>query len=410
MNVSNTVSDLVGLSLLIWLYLLFGRHGFWRARPRLEFERPSVPNAWPDVVAVVPARNEAETVRTTLRSLLGQHYGGTLTVILVDDHSEDSTRAIAERLAVGAPRPLEVIAAPALPPGWSGKLWAVASGLRHAEELAPAAPYFLLTDADIAHAPDNLTRLIAKAEAERLDLTSLMVRLCCMSFWERLLIPPFVFFFQKLYPFPAANTPASRVAAAAGGCMLVRRQALHDAGGIEAIHSELIDDVALARAIKRRPGGGRIWLGLGGSTRSLRRYKGLGDAWEMVARTADTQLRHSLLLLIRTLMGMLIAYLTPVLALIMGLAAHDLWLIGRGGLALAAMAVAFLPTLRLYDLGGGRSLTLPVAALLFAAMTVDSAVQHRRGTGGRWKGRVLAPETQARSRAEASLRLPQSPG
>ncbi len=392
MDMSNTVSGLASLSLLIWLYLLLGRRGFWRARPRIEDERLPVPHVWPDVVAVVPARDEAPTVETTLRSLLGQHYGGALTIILVDDHSQDGTREIAERLVLDAAGRLEVIEAPELPPGWSGKLWAVASGLRHAENLTPPAGYVLLTDADIAHAPDNLARLVAKAQAERLDLVSMMVRLCCAGFWERLLIPPFVFFFQKLYPFPAVNDPGSPVAAAAGGCILVRRQALREGGGIEAIRGELIDDVALARAVADRPGGGRIWLGLSQATCSLRRCPGLRDVWNMVARTADTQLRHSSLLLICTLLGMVIAYLAPPLGLIVGLAADDPWLIGLGGLALAAMAMAYLPTLRLYGLGGGRILTLPVAAVLFVAMTVDSAVRHRRGIGGRWKGRVLTPE------------------
>jgi hopene-associated glycosyltransferase HpnB len=376
---------------LAWLYLLVGRHGFWRAWPRIEDERPAPPRACPRVVAVVPARNEAETVETALRSLLEQDYGGALTVVLVDDHSEDATRSIAERLTAGAAGLLEVIAAPPLPPGWSGKLWAVASGLRHVDRLA-AATYVLLTDADIAHPPDNLARLVAKAEVERLDLVSLLVRLRCVSFWERLLIPPFVFFFQKLYPFAAVNDPGSRMAAAAGGCMLVRRQALREAGGIEAVRGELIDDVALARRVKHRPGGGRIWLGLDDRTRSLRPYHRLGDIWAMVARTADTQLRHSLLLLVGTLLGLTVTYLVPPLALLVGLAAREPWLAGLGLLALAGMALAYLPTLRLYGLGTGWALTLPVAALLFAAMTVDSALQYRRGAGGRWKGRVLTPE------------------
>ena len=392
MNLSNAFLSLVVLSLLTWAYLLLGRHGFWRARPRIEDEQDAPPALWPAVVAVVPARDEAETIAAALRSLLGQDYRGTLTVVLVDDHSGDRTKAIAEGLAARARSRLEVIEALPLPPGWSGKLWAMANGLRHAERLAPAAAYVLLTDADIAHAPDNLTRLVARAEAARLDLVSLMVRLRCARFWERLLIPPFVFFFQKLYPFAAVNDPGSRAAAAAGGCMLMRRQALREAGGIEAIRGELIDDVALARAIKHRPGGGRIWLGLGRTTRSLRPYACLGDVWAMVARTADTQLGHSLLLLAGTLLGLAIAYLGPPLALLAGLTEGDPWLAGLGALGLAGMVVAFLPTLRLYELAPGWSLTLPVAALLFAAMTVDSAIQYRRGAGGRWKGRVLTPE------------------
>jgi hopene-associated glycosyltransferase HpnB len=378
------------IALVVWLVLLLGRDGFWRARPRIEDEAAPEPASWPAVVAVIPARDEAETVAEALRSLLAQDYPGTLDVILVDDHSADATRAIAEQMRdeprLG--RRLEVIAARALPVGWSGKLWAVSEGLRRAVEIVPDAPYLLLTDADIRHGPQSLRRLVTRAELDALDLTSLMVRLRCASVWERLLIPPFVFFFQKLYPFAAVNDPARRTAAAAGGCMLVRQEALAAIGGIEAIRGALIDDVALARAIKRRPGGGRIWLGLTGDTTSLRRYDTLGEIWAMVARTADAQLGHSPVLLLVTLVGMTIIYLVPPLALL-GWPLHgDPWAAGLGLLAWLLMAMAFRPTLRLYGLAPLWALTLPAAAALYTAMTVDSALQYRRGRGGLWKGRT----------------------
>jgi hopene-associated glycosyltransferase HpnB len=360
------LSALAGVALIAWLYLLLGRGGFWRTRPRIEDE--------------------------ALGSLLAQDYPGALAVILVDDHSADATAAIGRRLASRSARPLEVIDARALPPGWTGKLWAIAEGLRHAARSWPNASHVLLTDADIAHHPGNLARLVAKAEAERLDLTSLMVRLHCAGFWERLLIPPFVLFFQKLYPFPAVNDPTRPPAAAAGGCMLVRRRALEEAGGIEAIGAELIDDIALARAIKGRPGGGRIWLGLTATTTSLRRYERLAEIWAMVARSADTQLRHSLPGLAATVLGLGVAYLIPPLAAVGGVLWHGPLPAGLGLVAWLAMAVAYRPTASLYQSATPWLLTLPLAAALYGAMTVDSALRYRRGAGDRWRGRVLSPQ------------------
>ena len=380
------------LSLLAWTVLL-ARSGR-RAAPRLRPGPGAPPGAWPEVVAIVPARDEAAHVARALGSLLRQDYPGGLTIVLVDDHSSDATRPIARSLETGAGAltRLEVIGAPALPAGWSGKLWAMSAGLCHAEQLAPSARYLLLTDADVEHAPDNLARLVCKAEREGQDLVSLMVRLACASFWERLLIPPFVFFFQLLYPFDAVNDPASRVAAAAGGCVLVRRQALHEAGGLAPIRGALIDDVALARAIKRRPGGGRIWLGLGDSAQSLRRYERLGEIWAMVARTADTQLRHSLLLLLGAVLGMTLLYAVPPLALL-GWPLHgNATAALLGGAGWTALVLAYQPTARSYGLAWPWWPSLPVAAGLFTAMTIDSAIRHRRGIGGRWKGRVMTPE------------------
>lgn len=382
---------LSAVSLALWLYLLLGRDGFWRARPRIEDETPSPPPSWPPVVAIVPARNEAAHVGAALRSLLAQNYPGEFAIVLVDDSSTDETGEMARSLTSGGSHRLDVIEAAALPSGWSGKLWAVAHGLQHAAHVLPEARYALMTDADIAHAPESLARLVAKAEAERLDLVSLMVNLRCASFWERFLIPPFVFFFQKLYPFAAVNDPSRRLAAAAGGCMLVRRQALRGAGGIEAIRDRLIDDVALAQAIKSRPGGGRIWLGLSTTTVSLRVYDQLGAVWNMVARSADTQLRHSVPLLVATVMGMVLIYLVPPIAVAIGAALADGPSFGLGVMGTALMAACYMPMTRMYGLHACWSLTLPAAAVLYIAMTVDSAIRYRRGVGGQWKGRGLQP-------------------
>ena len=380
------VQGLTFLSLATWLYLALGRSLASSAAPRLDEDVVALPQGLPAVVAIVPARDEAETIEAALASLLAQDYPGELRIVVVDDHSTDGTAAIARRLAEGAARPLEVIAAPPLPGGWSGKLWALAVGLRHARARAPHAPWRLLTDADIAHDPAHLRRLVAKAVAERLDLVSIMVRLRCASIWERLLVPAFVFFFQKLYPFAAVNDPARSAAAAAGGCILIRAEALRRAGGIEAIRGELIDDVALARLIKGR--GGRIWLGLSATTRSLRAYGTLGPLWAMVVRTADTQLRHSLALLTGTVLGMALLYLAPPLALLTSPLHRDAIAAMVAALAWLLMGAAYRPTLRLYRLPAAWFLTLPLAALLFVAMTVDSAVRHRLGRGGAWKGRV----------------------
>lgn len=388
---------LTALSLALWLHLLLGRNGFWRARPHIEDEAPPELQSWPPIAAIVPARNEADHVETALRSLLAQNYPGEFGIALIDDQSDDRTGEIARQLADVGPRCLEVLEAPALPSGWSGKVWAVAQGLRHVALRFPDIRYVLLTDADIAHAPGSVRLLVAKAEAERLDLVSLMVKLRCASFWERLLIPPFVFFFQKLYPFAAVNDPAQRAAAAAGGCTLVRCDALCEAGGIETIRHRLIDDVALAQAIKRRAGGGRIWLGLTETTMSLRGYDQLAGIWNMVARSADAQLGHSLLLLIATVVAMALTYLVPPIAIVAGTFSADWTTLGLGVLALSCMSVCYFPTVKLYGLPSYWSVSLPAAALLYVVMTVDSAIRHRRGVGGQWKGRVFEPAKGDRS-------------
>ena len=386
---------LAALSLAGWLYLIFWRGAFWRAEALPD---PAVPSQQrlPDVVAVVPARNEAPYLARTLHSLIAQDYPGRVCVIVVDDSSEDLTHAIAEATKTRPDHLLEVIGARPRPAGWSGKLWAVSEGLRRGFERMPDAPYVLLTDADVQHDPGNVRRLVAKAEADRLDLVSLMFRLHCQQLWERLLIPPFVFFFRELYPFAAVNRQQRAEAAANGGCILVRREALGRIGGIESIHDRLIDDVALAQRIKHypTPGTGRIWLGLTGSTRSLRDETRLSDIWEMVARYADTRLGHSWSLLVLAVLAMLVFYLVPPLALI-GWPLHGSSTVAALGLAgWLCMTVAYWPIVRLHRQRPYWALTLPLATVFYTAMTIDSAWQYRHGRGGRWKGRIEAPRTQ----------------
>jgi len=381
------------VALLAWIHLLFFRSGFWLANQRLRRKVRDL-ETWPAVAVIVPARDEATVVGRALRSLLDQDYPGAIAVILVDDYSTDGTAAAARRAARDTARPdaLTVVPARPLPPGWTGKLSAMATGVQALEATNPAGAdlprYILFTDADIAHDPLNLKRLVAKAEAKKLDLVSLMVRLHCERPIERLLIPAFVFFFQKLYPFPAANNPRSHVAAAAGGCMLVRRKALLRAGGLNKISSNLIDDCALAALLKPK---GRIWLGLAtDTTRSIRPYAGLGNIWSMVARTAYTQLDHSPLMLLATVIGMVVLYVVPLAALLWGLATVAPALAVIGLAALTLMWIAYFPTWRLYRRVGWAFFALPAAAVLYTLMTADSAWRHMRGRGGGWKSRTYA--------------------
>lgn len=376
------------LSLVIWLYLLSGRGGFWRADQRLVDDGADRLDE-PEVVCVIPARNEASAIGITVASLLGQDYPGLISIVVVDDQSDDGTGDVARGVGAStARRTLHVVANEPLADGWVGKMWAVNRGLAEVATVAPNARYVLLTDADIEHDPRNLRRLVAKAEDDGYDLVSLMVRLNCAGAWERLLIPAFVFFFQKLYPFPWVNQQDRRIAAAAGGCMLVRRTALDAVGGVNAIRDRLIDDCALARLLKAR---GRIWLGLTSSTRSLRAYGRLAEIWNMVARTAFVQLEYSWLALIGTIVGMVLLYLVPPAAAIIGFVEGRTVLGVAGGWAWGLMFWAYWPTLRLYGGGVGWALALPVAGVLYTLMTVSSALRHACGRGGGWKGRTYAP-------------------
>jgi len=381
------VTAVASIALAVWLYLLLARGAFWRCSERDDWgvaERP----AWPRVAAVVPARNEAGCVGDSVGSLLAQDYRGGWTVILVDDDSSDGTAEMARRLA-NADERLCVVSSRGLPAGWTGKLWAAKQGIDAATALPQPPDYLLLTDADIVHAPDSVSRLVAHAEGRGLVLTSLMVKLNCESFAERATIPAFIFFFQMLYPFACVNRPQSAVAAAAGGCMLIRSDALRKAGGIEVVRAALIDDCALAKALKAH---GPIWLGLTERVRSVRRYPALADIRRMVARSAYAQLRYSPLVLLATIAGMALAYLVPALLAIFGSGAAR-W-IGAGTWAL--MFVAFQPTLRFYRLSPLWGLALPVIALQYMLFTLDSAHQYVRGQGGSWKGRVQANVSERR--------------
>lgn len=376
------------VSLVIWAVLLFLRGGFWRARPA-----PSVAIAqresWPGVVAVVPARNEADVIGPAVTTLLAQDYEGEFHVIVVDDHSTDGTAdaARAAALALGRGDRLSVIAARPLPAGWSGKVWAQSQGVAAIAALGLPADYLLLTDADIGHPPDAIAQLVARATAERRDLVSLMVRLRCDSFWEKALIPAFVFFFAKLYPFAWVNNPRNRTAAAAGGCMLVNRSALEEAGGMESIRGELIDDCSLAARIKHRGSGGHpIRLDVAARSVSLRPYDGPGEIWNMIARTAFTQLRYSPLRLAGALAGMTLVYLVPpVVALWLGASGWPAWF------AWGAMCCAYAPMLRYYNRSPYWAPALPIVALFYVGATIASAVRYWRGKGGQWKARVQAP-------------------
>ena len=371
--------------LVIWLVLVFDWHGFWR------FDRvlaaPSAPppgGRWPEVCVIVPARNEEQTLEAALSSLLAQDYPGEMRIWLVDDNSEDATGEIARRLARGDSR-LSVLEAPEKPAGWAGKVAALEHGTRQA--LKAGRPEFLFfTDADIAHAPEALRALVAKAQGERRGLVSALVRLPCESFWERLLIPAFVYFFFLLYPPRAVERPDAYAAGAAGGCLLIRAAALADIGSWAAIHDAIIDDCSLARKVKDR--GFRLWLGLTPLSRSLRGYPRLADVWRMVARSAYAQLHHSPLLLALSLAGMGLVFLVPALyvpGFLFGGA-------GRHFLGLAAfglMTASYLPALRWFGLRRGWALSLPLAAALYMAMTVSSALSHASGRGVRWRGRKV---------------------
>jgi hopene-associated glycosyltransferase HpnB len=376
---------IVTLALGIWIYLILFRGGFWLAREREDRHRPTLPSDgdWPSVVTVIPARNEALALPRTLASLSSQTYPGKFSVVVVDDDSSDGTGAIAHKLAGSLSREVEVLRGEPLPPGWTGKVWAMHQGIADAEAMEPAPDYLLLTDADIEYPPDAVARLVARAKAFRTGLTSLMVRLNCESPAERALIPAFVYFFQMLYPFAWVNQKEAKTAAAAGGCMLVDRQALARAGGIANIRNALIDDCALARLLKAE---GSIWLGLASDVQSHRRYRHFGDIRRMVARSAYAELDYSPTLLVRTAIGMVLTYIAaPILAIFASFPADAI-----AALAWALMTLTFLPILRFYRVSPLWALGLPLIAAAYLAFTFDSAYQHWRGRGGAWKGRSQA--------------------
>ena len=374
------------LPLLIWLYLLLFHSGFWLLRER-DTAPLSEPDSWPAVVAVVPARDEADVIQRSIGSLIAQDYPGEFRIVLVDDQSDDGTGDLARGLNSDR---LTVLSGAARPQGWTGKLWAMKQG---SDQACASRPEFLwFTDADIAHSPDNLRGLVARAQSGNKVLVSLMVRLSCKSAAEHFLIPAFVFFFDMLFPFGAVNNPASRVAAAAGGCMLARRENLQKAGGIEAIRHNIIDDCALGRAMKTQ---GPVWLGLTDRAVSLRPYEHIADIRHMVTRSAYAQLGYSPLVLAGTMLGLGLVYLAPVMTALFA------WGISQmaGWLAWIIMAVMYQPMLRFYRLSPLWGPALPLIGLFYAAFTLESAIQHWLGRGGMWKGRAQAPKSKTEMQA-----------
>jgi hopene-associated glycosyltransferase HpnB len=381
------VANALGIiALAIWLHLFFGRGWFWRIR-KLDADGfvGKAPTEWPRIMVVVPARNEAKTIETAVASLVRQDYSGVFSVVVVDDHSDDAT-AILARQAADENRDgdrLTVASATALPEGWTGKLWALNEGI--ASDSAEQPAYYWFTDADVSHASDTLRRLVVRAEQEELDLASLMVLLQGKSLPERALIPAFLYFFLMLYPPRWIADEELNTAGAAGGCILVRRKALERIGGLAAIRGEVIDDCALAKAVKLSHG--KVWMGLTRKSTSLRSYGTFGEIRDLIARTAFTQLRYSTLILVGTLAGMFLTYVAPVILLF----AHDSTARMLGVVACLLMTLSFLPTVRFYRLSILWTPLLPLTALFYAYATWLSAARYWMGKGGQWKGRAQAP-------------------
>ncbi|HZV87322.1 MAG TPA: glycosyltransferase [Candidatus Binatus sp.] len=385
------IANILGIiTLAIWLHLFFGRGWFWRVRKLdADQEGGETRTDWPSVMAVVPARNEAETIGRVVTALLQQNYPGAFSVAVVDDNSDDGTADIAGRVALenAAGERVRVVKASALPEGWTGKLWAlnegVSSGRLGAATEVPA--FYWFTDADITHAPDTLRRLVERAEHDGLDLASLMVLLQAKTLPERALIPAFLYFFLMLYPPKWIADEELGTAGAAGGCILLRREALARIGGLAAIRGEVIDDCALAKAVKLS--GGKVWMGLTRKSTSLRAYGTFGEIRDLIARTAFTQLRYSALMLAGTLAGMFLTYVAPVVLLF----AHDSTARALGFVAWLLMALSFLPTVRFYRLSPLWAPLLPLTAVFYTYATWLSAVRYWMGKGGLWKGRAQAP-------------------
>jgi hopene-associated glycosyltransferase HpnB len=374
---------LAAFPLAIWIYLLVARGYFWRvSEDKLD---PKRLESWPRVVVIVPARNEALTISQAISSLTKQDYPGEFWIIVVDDHSEDGTAALTQKAAneTGASQRVKIHVASPLAPGWTGKLWALNEGIQLAASQSPEFLWF--TDADIEHAPDTLRRLVFRAERDSLDLASWMVLLQAKTFPERLLIPPFLYFFLMLYPPRWIADPYASTAGAAGGCILLRRNVLAPIGGIASIRGEVIDDCALARAVKKN--GGKIWMGLTRTSVSLRSYGTFAEIRDLIARTAFTQLRYSFLLLAATLAGLFVTYL---LAWIFFFTLDEPgWLLAST--AISIMTVTYGVTVRFYSLPWLWALTLPFAAIFYGYATFLSAARYWLGRGGQWKGRAQAP-------------------
>lgn len=358
----------------IWIYLLLGRGKFWMLREAEVADRPAPRR----VAVIIPARNEAKTIRRTLASLAEQNHSGPWHIYVVDDHSEDRTAELARQAS--GPEALTVIQVGPIAEGWTGKLWALAEGVAKAESFQP--DYVLFSDADIVHAPDSISQLVARAEAGSYDLVSCMVKLECETLAEKSLIPAFVFFFFMLYPPSWTADPRRATAGAAGGCILMRWTALARIGGIAAIRGELIDDCALAKAVKKT--GGKLWLGLTSKTRSIRSYGTFGEIGRLISRTAFWQLKHSAWMLLGTIAGMFVTYMLPPILLVSG----KLVPASLGAYAWVLMITGYAPALRFHRVSVLWAPLLPVVALFYTGATVHSAIQYWAGRGGEWKGRV----------------------
>jgi hopene-associated glycosyltransferase HpnB len=373
------------LALAIWIYLVAGHGDFWRTFKYDDLASQPAAPVWPPIVAVVPARDEAASIGDCITSILQQPYPGELSVILVDDQSMDGTGQLARDAAsaIGAADRLTVVDGRDLPPGWTGKLWAVKNGLDLVESRASQPTYILLTDADIVYSGDVIMRLVARAQERRLVMVSIMAKLRCESFAERFLIPSFIFFFGMFYPFSWVGDGARRTAAAAGGCILARWDALQAIGGIQSIRGALIDDCALGAKLKTQ---GPIWLGFSPHVRSVRPSEDVATVGRMISRTAFAQLRYSILIVIGTVLIMALAFPAPVAIALFG---HG-WSRVLAGLSWLLMALAFQPTLRYYGRSPIWGLFLPAIAMAYMVFTINSAYQHVRGRGGLWKGRAQA--------------------
>ena len=381
------LSALTALALLAWIYLTWMRAGFWKADIWLKPEPSSLAPVKSSVAAVIPARDEAETIATTLASLTAQSFSGTLKIYVVDDQSTDGTGDIA-RAASTENIAVEVINGTDLPEGWSGKVWAMSQGVASASAGSDMPEYILLTDADIEYAPHVLDKMVRAADTHSYTFVSLMARLDARGLWGQLLVPAFIYFFQLIYPFAKANTRYDSLAAAAGGCFLVRRDALEAAGGLASIKSDIIDDCALAEALKRARPAQDTLTALTHEVHSRRDNRTLESIWNMVARTAFTQLRYSWLMLAGALMGLVLTFLVPVWGLLSWVFADAGWTVGAICIAtLALMARTYWPTVRMYGLSPMWAFSLPAAAVIYAGATAASALRHARGSGARWKGR-----------------------
>jgi hopene-associated glycosyltransferase HpnB len=367
------------LTVATWAYLASARGSFWRAKSAKPDSsgKARFPG---NVVAIVPARNEAELIGPVITSLLSQSVA--MPVVLVDDESTDGTADVARRAAKksGKADALIVIQSKPLPAGWTGKLWSMHQGIERARALNPA--WLMLADADVLHGPETAGDLGFIASHGPYDLVSFMVKLHCESLPETLLIPAFVYFFFMLYPPAWIRDTRRSTAGAAGGCMLVRAETLERAGGLESIRGAVIDDCSLARLLKQH--GGRLWLGLTDQSQSLRRYETFSDIEHMISRTAFNQLKHSSLLLLCTIAGIVITYLAPPLLLL----TRSRLTILMGAAAWATMTITYSTLVRYYRLKPAWALTLPLAALFYLAATIHSAFKYWNGSGGDWKGRV----------------------